>query len=164
MPMGLLDSLVGRYFRDEAVGRVVVFQGDRRNRGYIVKSDAEESKIRSFLKMFHVADLAITILGGQLAIAWSIFFTHLHSLGNPAEHVLRTTGIYVVIFCLVQGLPFFLFWRSYKKALLSFAPVQNEVLLSGKSAGHRPWNPTAVLTLLGALILLGVIFYLVQAK
>ena len=68
--MGLLDFLVSRHFRDEEGGRVVVFQGDRRNRGYVVTSDAEESKIRSFLKMFHVADLAITILGGQLAIAW----------------------------------------------------------------------------------------------
>jgi hypothetical protein len=69
-----------------------------------------------------------------------------------------------LIFCLVEGLPFFLFWRSYKKALLSFASVHDEVLSSGKSAGRRPWNVIAVLTVMGALILLGAVFNLVQVK
>jgi hypothetical protein len=114
--------------------------------------------------MFYFADLAITFLGGQVALAWSMFFTDLHSLGNPAEHLLRTASIYVAIFCFVEGLPFFLFWRAYKKAFLSFASAQDGVLLSGKSAGRRPWTVIAALTVLGSLILLGVIFYLVRAK
>ena len=42
--MGLLDSIVSRSFRDEKAGRVVVFAGDRRNRGYVVRSDAEGTK------------------------------------------------------------------------------------------------------------------------
>ena len=162
--MGFLDFIVDRCFRDEEVGRVVVFQGGRRNRAYLVKSEAEESKIRSFLKMFYFADFAISLLGGQVALAWSIFFINLHSLGNPAEHVFRTAGICAAIFCLVEGLPFFWFWRSYKKARLSFASVQDEVSLSGKSAGRRPWNTSAVLALFGALILLGIILYFVAAK
>jgi hypothetical protein len=42
--MGLLDSIVSNAFRDEKAGRVVVFSGDRRSRGYIVRSAAEEPK------------------------------------------------------------------------------------------------------------------------
>jgi hypothetical protein len=51
--MGLLDARVDRAFRNENGSRVVVFAGDRRGRGYVVASPAEEAKIRSFLKMYH---------------------------------------------------------------------------------------------------------------
>src|SRR5437879_244140 len=55
--MTLVDSLVDACFRNEKAGRVVIFPGDRRNRGYVVKSEADEQKIRSFLKMFFCAHL-----------------------------------------------------------------------------------------------------------
>jgi hypothetical protein len=54
--MALLDFIVDANFRSEAVGRVVVFPGDRRHRGYVVKSQAEELKIRSFLRMFYYGE------------------------------------------------------------------------------------------------------------
>ena len=73
--MGLLDSIVGKSFRDEKVGRVVVFTGDRRNRGYVLKSESEELRIRSFLKMFYFAHFSILLLGIQVANAWSTFVT-----------------------------------------------------------------------------------------
>jgi hypothetical protein len=50
MHMGFLDSVVGQYFRDEKAGRVVAFPVDRRIRGYVVRSESEELKIRAFLK------------------------------------------------------------------------------------------------------------------
>src|SRR5580658_10153079 len=37
--MGVLDAFVSGAFRDEAAGRVVVFSGGRRNRGYVVRSE-----------------------------------------------------------------------------------------------------------------------------
>ena len=135
--MGLLDSIVGRSFRDEEAGRVVVFAGDRRHRGYVVKSDSEELKIRSLLKMFYAAHFSILLLGMLLANAWSSFIIHLQELGRPAAHLLRTEGIYLGIYSLVVGLPYFLLWRSYKKALLSFVSVQDEVLLSERSGNRQ---------------------------
>jgi len=51
--MGLIDAIVDRSFRDTPAGRVVVFSGDPRKRGYVVKSLAEEKRIKSFLKMFY---------------------------------------------------------------------------------------------------------------
>lgn len=48
--MGLLDSIVAKSFRDEKAGRVVVFTGDRRNRGYVVKSESEELEDQIFSK------------------------------------------------------------------------------------------------------------------
>jgi len=160
--MGLLDSIVGKSFRDEKAGRVVVFTGDRPNRGYVVKSESEERKIRSFLKMFYAAHFSILLLGMLLANAWSSFIIHLQELGRPAAHLLRTEGIYLGMYSLVVGLPSFLLWKSYKKALLSFVSVQNDVLVSGKSAGRQPWIVLAALTALVLAALM--IFYLVRAK
>ena len=162
--MSFLDPIVARYFRDQEVGRVVVFPGERGNRGYLVRSEAEEAKIRSFLKMFEFGQLAVTFLGGQVALAWSIFFTTLHSLGNPAQHVFRTMTIYVVVFCLVEGFPFLLLWSSYKNATSSFASGLEEVRLSSAASGRRPWNAIAALIVLAALIFLGVILFLARAK
>jgi hypothetical protein len=61
--MGLIDALVSRSFRDTPAGRVVVFSGDPRKRGYLVRSPADEQRIRSFLKMFYFAELSILSLG-----------------------------------------------------------------------------------------------------
>jgi hypothetical protein len=118
MHMGLLDLLVGPCFRDEKAGRVVVFPGDRRHRGYVVRSEAEELKIRAFLKMFYCAHASILLLGGLLASGWATDLRHV--LDRQAAHVLRTEGIFLGIYFLVVGVPYFLVWRSYKKALLSF--------------------------------------------
>jgi hypothetical protein len=160
--MGLLDSIVGRAFRDENAGRVVVFTGDRRNRGYVVKSESEELKIRSFLKMFYFAHFYILLLGMLLANAWSIFLIDMHPFGRPAAHLLRSGGIFLGIYSLVVGAPYFLLWRSYKKERLSFVSPQDEVLVSDQSAGRQPWIALAGLTV---LLLAGLmLFCLVRAK
>ena len=78
--MGLLEAAVRRHFRDEKIGRVVVFARGGRDRGYIVNSGPEEAKIIDFL------------LGSSLAFAWSIFFTNLQSLGRPVGLV-PTNGL-----------------------------------------------------------------------
>ena len=161
--MRLLDSIVDRYFRNEETGRVVVFAGDRRDRGYLVKSEAEELKIRSFLRMFYFAYFSILLLGMLLANAWSTFFVHLHALGRPAADLLRFGGIYIGIYSLVVGLPYFLLWRSYKKGILSFAFTQDEVLISKKS--EKQTSRIVAAMVIGLSILLAAtIFLLIQAK
>jgi hypothetical protein len=162
--MALLDSLVNTAFRDDKAGRVVVFSGDRRDRGYVVRSAADELKIKSFLKMFYFAHISILVLGMLVANAWSTFLIHVHAMGRPAEHLLRSEGIYLGIYSLVVGVPYFLLWRSYKKALLTFVSAQDEVLVSGRNAGRQPWMLIAALTAIGTLILLGAILYVVAAK
>lgn len=159
--MGLVDSIVGKSFRNEKAGRVVVFTGDRRNRGYVVKSDAEELKIRSFLKMFYFAHFSILLLGMLVANAWSTFIIHINAFGRPDAHVLRTVGIFLAIYSLLVGAPYFLLWRSYKKAFLNFVSVQDEVSVSGKSGERQSWTVSLWLVAFGALILMGVVFYLV---
>jgi hypothetical protein len=159
--MGLLDAVIGKYFRDEKVGRVVVFAGDRRNRGYVVDSGAEEARIRSFLKMFHFAEFSILLFGSSLAFAWSTFFSNLQSLGSPEEHVIRTMCIYLVINAILVGVPDWLLRRSYKKSFLSFVSSEQEVVVSGKSAGHQAWTAYATLAV-ALVILVFVVFHLVR--
>jgi len=160
--MALLDSIVGKSFRDEKAGRVVVFTGDRRNRGYVVKSESEELKIRSFLKMFYFAHFSILLFGMLVANAWSTFIIHIHSFGRPDAHVLRTVGIFLAIYTLLVGVPYFLLWRSYKKARLNFVSAQDEVLVSGMSAGRQVWIVLAGLTALALATL--AFFYLLRTK
>jgi hypothetical protein len=160
--MALLDSIVGKSFRDEKAGRVVVFTGDRRNRGYVVKSESEELKIRSFLEMFYFAHFSILLLGMLVANAWSTFVIHIHAFGRPDAHVLRTVGIFLTIYTLLVGVPYFLLWRSYKKARLNFVSAQDEVLISRMSAGRQAWIVLAGLTALALATL--AFFYLLRAK
>jgi hypothetical protein len=164
MDMSLLDSMVGMAFRDEKVGRVVVFSGGRRDRGYIVRSPADELKIRSFLKMFYFAHFSIVLLGMLLANGCAMFFINIHAFGEPAEHFFRSMSISIGFYGLLVGVPYFLLWRSYKNALSSFASAQDEVLISGNSAGRKPWSVIAGLIAVGALILIAAILFLVRAK
>jgi hypothetical protein len=133
--MALLDSIVSSCFRDENAGRVVVFSGDRRNRGYVVRSGSEELKIRSFLKMFYFAHFSILFLGYLLGFEWSRQIYR--ALGRPEAHMFRAMCISWGVYLLVAGVPYFLLWRSYKKALLSFVSPEDEVLVSGRRAGRQ---------------------------
>jgi hypothetical protein len=160
--MALLDFIVDANFRSEAVGRVVVFPGDRRHRGYVVKSQAEELKIRSFLRMFYYAHASILLLGGLLASGWSTDLRHV--LDRRSTHVLGTEGIFLGVYLLVVGIPYFLVWRSYKKAFLSFVSVEDEVLVSGRSAGRQQILIVAGLIVLGAVALGILLLFLVGRK
>jgi hypothetical protein len=157
--MSFLDSIVDKSFRDEKAERIVVF--DRRNRGYVVKSAADELKIRSFLKMFYFAQFLILFLGLQLAVAWSIL-VNTHAL-NSRMPLLGFVGIYLAACPFVLVLPYVLLWRAYKKAISSFVSVQDETLLSGNGDGRQ------LRILYGALAVglafLAVIFlYLIRAR
>jgi hypothetical protein len=133
--MALLDSIVGARFRDEKAGRVVVFSGDRRTRGYVVRSESEELKIKSFLKMFYFAHFSILLLGYFLASEWSRGIYR--ALGRPEEHFFRAMCISLGVYLAVVAVPYFLLWRSYKKALVSFVSLEDEVLVSGRLVGRK---------------------------
>jgi|SRR4029077_356471 hypothetical protein len=150
--MAPLDLVVEANFRSEPTGRVVIFPGSRR-RGYLVKSRAEELKIRSFLKMFYFAHFSILLLGYLLGFEWSRELSY--ALGRPFALLFRM-GITLVFFAVVVGVPDWLLWRSYKKAFLSFVSLEDEVVLSGKSTGRRYWIVRAGLIALGILILFGI--------
>jgi hypothetical protein len=162
--MGVLDAIVSGAFRDEPAGRVVVFSGDRRNRGYVVRSEAEERKIKSFLKMFYFAHFYILILGMMLADAWSTFVTHLEGMGGPVGHMVRNMSVAAGVYCLVVGLPYALLWRSYKKALPSFGSSQDEVVVSGQSKRQQRWKLVLVILALALLLMGAGLAFLVRTK
>ncbi|MGA2428729.1 MAG: hypothetical protein ABSH13_09520 [Candidatus Acidiferrum sp.] len=160
--MGLLDYVADRSFRDDRAGRVVIFGGDLRKRGYLVRSKDDELKIRSFIKMFFFAQLSIQSLGIFLVIEWS---TELNGvLGRPALHLVRTICVYLGTYSLVLLLPLLLLWRIYKKERLSFVSAEDEVVVtSGPSKDQRSFQ-VAALVAIGVLILMGVLLLLVRAK
>src|SRR4029077_4455575 len=159
--MAFLDLIAGANFRNEAAGRVVVFSMGRRNRGYVIGSAPEEQKIRAFLKMFYCAHFSILLLGYFLASEWSRELSY--ALGRPAAHLFRTAGISLGIYSLVVGIPYFLLWRSYKKAFLSFISPQDEVLV-GKPARDPGLIALSVCLLAVAILFLLAVVYLIRAK
>jgi hypothetical protein len=72
-------------------------------------------------------------------------------------------SIFLVIYSLFVGLPYFLLWRSYKKSISSFVSAQDEVLVSGKNPAGVSWIAIAVFAL-ALIILVVVLFFLVRAK
>ncbi|MGB8321532.1 MAG: hypothetical protein WCE52_01090 [Candidatus Acidiferrum sp.] len=162
--MGLLDSMVSRAFRDERTGRVVVFSGDRRDRGYLIRSASDELKIKSFLKMFYIAYFAILWLGMMVANGCSTFIIHLDGMGRPAAHMLRSMGIALGVYSVVVGLPFIFLWRTYKKAILGFVSAQDEVLVSDSSVKQQRRIVVFVLIGCGFLLLGLAILGLIRAK
>lgn len=162
--MGLLDSMVSRAFRDEQTGRVVVFSGDRRGRGYMVRSASDELKIKSFLKMFYIAYFAILWLGMLVANGCSTFIIHLDGMGRPAAHMLRIMGIALGVYSVVAGLPFIFLWRTYKKAILGFVSAQDAVSVSDSAVMRQRRIVALVLITLGFLVLGLGIFWLIRAK
>jgi hypothetical protein len=157
--MSLTDAIVNRSFRQTQTGRVVVFSGDPRKCGYLVRSPAEEQKIRSFLKMFYFAHLYILTLGTILSQGCASWLSD-GSFDRPAHHLLGSVSIFVAIYGLVVGVPYALLWRAYKRALPSFVTPADEVSLTGTEAQDRLWIPLAVagfaLLILAAILLLAV--------
>jgi hypothetical protein len=158
--MAFLELMLDGCFRNDSVGRVVIFSGGRRNRGYLVKSEADELKIRSFLKMFLAAHLAILLLGMQLALTWGHDVAFMFD--RPAHHLFRTGGISLAIYSVVVILPYFFLWRSYRKAIFNFVSPQDEVEITAERSKRGMVIGIAVAAF-GVLLMLGV-FLLVRAK
>jgi hypothetical protein len=154
--MSLIDDIVNRSFRDSPSGRIVVFSGDPSKQGYLLRSPAEEQKIRSFLKMFYFAHISILVIGMMLSQAWASWLAQA-LLEHPARHLLSAVSITLAIYALVVGLPYALLWRAYKRSLTYFIVPADAVPLTGTAApAARPW---VALTIAGsALLILAAVF------
>jgi hypothetical protein len=159
--MGFLDLVVGRCFRDEDAGRVVIFAGGPRSRGYLVKSQADELKIRAFLKMFVTAQLAIQLLGMLLTIVSSDWINY--ELGRPAQHLLRTSCVFLGIYSALVGLPLLLLWRSCRRARLIFVSPQDEVSVSSQNPAPRQLYAAALIFAAISILMLAIV-WLVRFK
>ncbi len=141
--MGLIDAIVDRSFRDTQAGRVVVFSGKSRKRGYVVKSVAEEMRIKSFLKMFYFAHVYIAVFGLMLSQGCALWLAY-RSFARPAHHLLGSVSFFLGFYLLMVGAPYALLWRTYKRALTSFTAPADEVLLTEIEASRRQWILPAV--------------------
>ena len=160
--MGLIDAIVDRAFLDTQSGRIVVFSGDRRKRGYLVRSVGEEQKIRSFLKMFYFAHLYVLVFGIMFSQSCASWFTY-GTFDRPAQHLLASLSLAVGTYLLVVGVPYALLWRAYKRALVSFTAPADEVSLTGIAASGRQRLAPALVAF-GLLILAAVAILVLVAR
>ena len=161
--MGFIDAVVGRAFRNDKAGRVVVFSGDRRNRGYLVRSPADELKIKSFLKMFYFAHFLVVVLGSLVAYSMATFIINLDEMGRPYQHLLRSVAIYLAIYAAVEGVPYFFLWQSYKKGFPTFVSARDQIELTSRPGDQgRVFIALGLMTIaVGAMV---AILWLVRSK
>ncbi|HVN45793.1 MAG TPA: hypothetical protein VMT66_11230 [Steroidobacteraceae bacterium] len=154
--MRFVDLLVNRSFRNDPAGRVVVFDGVGHGRGYRLRSTEDELRIRAFLRMYVFAELAIQLLGTLLVAAWlsSVF----GATGRPTlERELLRGGFFLTAYALVVGLPFFLMWRAYRQAALSFVSPADAVAVSWQPMDRTQRIALTVLVLLALAAALALI-------
>ncbi len=158
--MGLLDYVVNRSFANVKASRVVVFPGDRASRGYVVRSEADELRIRSFIKLFYVARSSIVLLALWLAAEWSKDINN--ALGRPDEHLLRTSGVVLGTYLFIMGTPYLLLRWTYEKAIASFVSAQDEVVILGKGVAGRRWAVVIAMITLGIAIVVLFAFHVIR--
>jgi hypothetical protein len=154
--MGFIDLIVNRSFRDGPTGRVVVFDGVGRGRGYLLRSLADEQRIRAFLRMYVFAELAIQLLGTLLVAAWlsSVF----GATGRPTfERELMRGGFFLAAYTLVVGLPFVMMWRAYRQAAPSFVAPEDAVSVSWQPMDRTQRIALTLLVLLSLAAVLAII-------
>jgi len=157
--MGLINVVVDGAFRQAPAGRLVVLPGGPRKRGYLVRSPAEEQKIRSFLSMFYFAHFYILILGMVLSQGCAHWLVY-DWFDRPAHHLLGSLAIFLAIYGLTVILPWAFFSRAYKRALTSFANPADEVSLTGTAPPPWRW----VLLLVGFALLILATMLLLTAR
>jgi hypothetical protein len=157
--MGFVDSLAGQAFRSGDNGRVVVFPAGGA-RAYRVGSEAEERRIRSFLRMYFYALLAIQVLGTLAAYGW---WDILGGLGHgaSARDLLRIGILMLVAYGLCVALPLILLSRSLRRDLTSFVSESDAVPVppAAPSAARRM---LLAMLVFGLVLVLGVVFFLVS--
>jgi len=159
--MALLGIFVDRHFRNQKDQRVVMFPGARLSgRGYAVKSESQESNLRSFLGLFYCGQLAILVLGSFLATGWASEIYN--GLGEPAEHIVRAMAISMGFYLTMVGIPEFLFFRAFKKAIPSVVSPQDEVTVTGGVAKEQIYLVAALGVI--AILVLAVCILFIRAK
>jgi len=78
--------------------------------------------------------------------------------------MVRSMCIGLGMYCLVVGVPYFLLWRSYKKALPSFVSAQDEVVVTAQWGKQKRWTVALALFGLGLLVLAAGIAWMVRVK
>jgi hypothetical protein len=159
--MGFLDYFVDPYFLDEKAGRVVVFAGDHRRRGHLVRSDSDERKIRAFLELYYCAEFAIQLVSLLLTVWWTTQLPYASE--NLVAHLLRSGAIFLGVYSLVVALPYVFLRRTYKKGILSFISAQDEVVVSGQHP-RKQKVLLAVVVIAFAILIFLVIILLIRTK
>jgi hypothetical protein len=159
--MAFFDLMVDKAFREEKAGRVVVFAGDRVGRGYIVRSESQEVKIRAVLRRLYFAQLFIFVVPAVLlAYVWTRFFGLLPATDRPVAMLAGYFGLYFGACFLLMIVPYLLILRSCKKTFMSFVSAEDEVEVSRRPVQRRVWIASAGALLLGTIALAIAIFLL----
>jgi hypothetical protein len=151
--MSFLDVAVAPAFRDEPAGRVVVPVGLRRRRGYLVRSSADEPKIRAFLKLFVFAQMTIQTLGMVAAFGVANVGRQWNEAATLHDVIVMALS-FVVAYALLAVLPLVLLFATYRHALTGFFSAQDEVAVGPAPIAQARW--LLIAAVLGITLLLAI--------
>jgi hypothetical protein len=153
--MSFLDVAVASAFRDEQAGRVVVPVGLRRRCGYLVRSSADEHKIRAFLKLFLFAQMTIQTLGLVAAFGVANVGRQWNQAATLHDVIVMALS-FVVAYALLAILPLVLLFATYRHALASFFSAQDQVPVGPAPVAHARWLAIAAVGAVTLLLALGI--------
>lgn len=119
-----------------------------------MRSDADERRIRSFLKVYFIGHCAILVLGYLLAYTWARAL--IYELGRPAQHLVRAGAILLGVYALTAGIPYFVLWRSYRNALPGFVSPADEVTVAPRKLSRQQLSTAVALAITGLAFILGI--------
>jgi hypothetical protein len=166
----LLDGIGQRQFAKDENGRTVFFPRGRfrgfsrgRRRACYYVDAADESKLRSLVKMYALAGALINFTGSMASLGFTeaLAFDHGHALPEKLKLVLI---VYLVCAVLFSIGPVLILWRVYQDAVaglcapLAVADPESLRLVPANSSPIRIW-----IAILVAAILLGVALFLLLA-
>jgi hypothetical protein len=154
----LINVAVDAHFKKDRNGRRVFLPLiSRRGKAYFVDSDADEAKIRAFVKMYRAAILLISLLF-NLGIYLDGGIFNIYASASPLRNKLEAIGWSFSILVLFLGGSAWLLWSAYKEGIATFTDSLTEVgpvapgRLQPFADAPRRWSLAAFV---GGLIVLG---------
>lgn len=124
--MGFGDNLTNRQFARDESERLVFLPRGRRRAGYIVDG-ADETKIRSLVKVYFVAATLINIIGTTASVG----FAQLLAFDQPSLPLTHEIGRFVVVYAISSALlyvgPALLLWNVYRRVTESLCASMTSV-------------------------------------
>jgi len=158
--MSLVNRLADVHFRKVPSGQLVFIPFTRTGKCYFVDSNADEEKIRAFVKMYRIPNTVISLLLCPIVMVPALVLEDYGGLTPRAHRLTIALGISGYFWLTFVALSLML-WLVYRAAVpgltasLSEVGPEIKVQLNALSAEQRGSRRAALICLVASLILLG---------
>lgn len=159
--MGMWDNIANRQFARDESGRLVFLPRGPRRAAYIV-DNADETKMKSLVKVYLVAATLVNLTGSLASLAFTQSLTFDERSAPLAYKIKLALVVYAISAALLYVGPALLLWNVYREVVGRLCTSLTTVDPTSLRLTHPPSgsNRTVVIVLITALALLalGILF------